>query len=273
MGIKLLWQEAVLNAFEAFGARLSDDDSGKYTLLSFAGKDLVINLVSLNNDYEPGELIRLQDYYRQEGVKLIQLWEDIWAARNAQVIGRVKSLLGLNKRIHARKTKITAISQAQAAAFLEGNHIQSSASSKHRFALLANDEIVAVACFSGLMLMKHNKPIGYRSAEVIRFASLSGFTVTGGFTKLLKHFIAQLAPDDIMSYADRDWSDGRVYEQAGFKQVAITLPSEIHVHPLSLIRYFPHRLPGQSGLISTDAGNCDFLKVFNTGNLKYIYYL
>ena len=194
-----MWQEAVLKTFEAFGAKLSDDYSEKYTLLSFTGRNLVINLVSLNNDYEPRELLQLQDFYRQKGVKLIQLWEDIWATRTAQVIGRVKSLLGLNKRVHARKTKIMAISQAQAAAFLEVNHIQSSASSKHRFALLADGEMVAVACFSGLRLMKHNKPVGYRSAEVIRFASLSGFTVTGGFSKLLKHFIAQLAPDDIMS--------------------------------------------------------------------------
>ena len=273
MGIKSLWQEDVVRAFEAFGIKLSDADSGKYTLLSFDGKNLVINLVSLNNDYEPEELLRLQDLYLQEDVKLIQLWEDIWATRSTQVIGRVKSLLGLNKRIHARKTRVMAISQDQAAVFLEVNHIQASARSKYRFALTAGEEMVAVACFSGLRLMKHSRPAGYRSAEVIRFASLSGFTVTGGFSKLLKHFIAQLAPNDIMSYADRDWSNGRVYEQAGFEQVSVTPPSEIYVHPQSLIRYFPHRLPGQAGIISTDVPDHDFIKVFNTGNLKYIYYL
>lgn len=273
MGITSLWQEAVVRAFEAFGVEFSDTSSGKYTLLSFAGKNLVINLVSLNNDYKPEELIALQQACLQEGVKLIQLWEDIWATRSIQVMGRVQSLLGLNKRIHARKTSVVAINQQQADVFLEVNHIQGSARSKYRFALIADQEMVAVACFSSLRLMKHNKPEGYRSAEVVRFASLSGFTVIGGFSKVLKHFIAQLAPNDIMSYADRDWSNGSVYEQAGFEQVAVTPPSDIYVHPQSLIRYFPHRLPGQAGPVATDIANCDFIKVFNTGNLKYIYYL
>ncbi len=262
-----------MRAFEDFGVELSDASTGKYALLSFAGKNLVINLVSLNNDYKPEELIALQQAYLQEGVKFIQLWEDIWATRSVQVTGRVQSLLGLNKRIHARKTSVMAINQEQADVFLEVNHIQASARSKYRFALTADQEMVAVACFSSLRLMKRSRPAGYRSAEVIRFASISGFTVTGGFSKLLKHFIAQLAPDDIMSYADRDWSNGSVYEQAGFEQVSVTPPSEIYVHPQSLIRYFPHRLPGQAGMMSTDVLGQDFIKVFNTGNLKYIYYL
>lgn len=268
-----MWQEAVVRAFEAFGVELSDAGSGKYALLSFAGKNLMINLLSLNNDYEPEELILLQEACLQENIHLIQLWEDIWATRSVQVTGRVKSLLGLNKRIHARKTRVMAISQEQANTFLEANHIQASARSKYRFALIADEEMVAVACFSSLRLMKKSKSAGYRSAEVIRFASLSGFTVTGGFSKLLKHFIRQLAPNDIMSYADRDWSNGRVYEQAGFKQVAVTPPSAIYVHSQSMIRYFPHRLPDQAGIISTDVSGHDFIKVFNTGNLKYIYYL
>ena len=34
--------------------------------------------------------------------------------------------------------------------------------------------------------------------------------------RLLKTFIKDVQPDDIMSYADLEWSEGKVYEQLGF---------------------------------------------------------
>ena len=33
---------------------------------------------------------------------------------------------------------------------------------------------------------------------------------------MLKAFIKDVQPDDIMSYADLEWSEGKVYEQLGF---------------------------------------------------------
>ena len=42
--------------------------------------------------------------------------------------------------------------------------------------------------------------------------------VSGGMGKLLKAFIKDVQPDDIMSYADLEWSEGTVYEQLGFKR-------------------------------------------------------
>ena len=34
--------------------------------------------------------------------------------------------------------------------------------------------------------------------------------------KVLKTFIKEVGPDDIMTYADLEWSEGGVYEQLGF---------------------------------------------------------
>jgi hypothetical protein len=34
--------------------------------------------------------------------------------------------------------------------------------------------------------------------------------------RLLKAFIAEVQPDDIMTYADLEWSEGKVYEALGF---------------------------------------------------------
>lgn len=36
--------------------------------------------------------------------------------------------------------------------------------------------------------------------------------------KLLKAFIEDVHPDDVMSYADASWSDGGVYRKLGFEE-------------------------------------------------------
>jgi hypothetical protein len=252
----LSWQEDVLLVLRDYDVELID--SKRYCLVGFNTATLILNFVPLRNDYTPSEFITLQTQYRDQGITLMHVWEDVWYSRKKQVLGRIQSMLGLNKRVHARKTEIQRITQPQADAFLEANHLQSSARAKYKLALLQDEQMVAVACFSNLRLME--KKQGYRSAEVIRLASATGFTVIGGFSKLLKHFISEHQPNDIMSYADRDWSLGNAYEQAGFGLVAVTPPAEIYVDEVNFVRYFTHRIP--------EEGN--FIKIFNTGNLKYI---
>lgn len=235
-----------------------------YDLIAF-GK-LVLNLVSLKNGSQPHEFIELQNGYRNKGIDCFNLWEDVWATRKDQVLGRVAAIAGMNERIHARKTKIISISQQQADEFLIANHLQESAKAKYKFALTENDRMVAVATFSNLRFMK-NGIDGYRSAELIRFATLSGYTVTGGFSKLLKYFIKKYCPHDVMSYSDRDWSLGKAYEHAGFELKEITSPALIMLHVKSLVRFFPHRLSPEE--LQSD----EYIKIFNTGNLKYLLYL
>lgn len=47
---------------------------------------------------------------------------------------------------------------------------------------------------------------------------MAGIGVDGGMGKLLKAFIDDVEPDDVMSYADASWSDGDVYRKLGFSQ-------------------------------------------------------
>ena len=55
-----------------------------------------------------------------------------------------------------------------------------------------------------------------KSYEWTRYASLPGVRINGGMGKMLKAFIKDVQPDDIMSYADLEWSEGAVYEQLDF---------------------------------------------------------
>ena len=58
--------------------------------------------------------------------------------------------------------------------------------------------------------------------------------------KLLKAFIEEVQPDDIMSYADLEWSEGRVYERLGFVSEGVKSPVTFEIDPDM------HRRPVQS---------------------------
>jgi len=262
VGLNPIWVEELVARLLASCIQVSPQTSEPYTLLVLDDR-LVLNLIPIPNTYKPEQLIALQLSYQNRGLLLVQLWADIWLSKKEQVLSRIQSLLGKNKRLHGRKTKITTLDQAGADAFLSAHHVQGSVKARYKFGLLHAGELVAVATFSGTRHMPRRGP-EHRSAELIRFACTAGITVIGGLTKLLKHYISSVKPNDVMSYADRDWSDGRGYTSSGFVLEEVQEPAYLYLDPLTLNRYFPNRKPEQSsGLV----------EIFNTGNLKYILYL
>lgn len=218
--------------------------------------NIIINLISLENNFSAQELIELQDNFKAQGKKVVHLWEDVWVSRTVQVLFRLKSLSGENKRIHGRKTKVKKIAQPEAEFFLNENHLQGSVNSRYKFGLFLSEELVAVATFSALRKMNHTK--NYKSVELIRFAVKAGFSITGGFSKLIKNAKELLNPNDIMTYADRDWSAGAAYIKLGFEETAVLGPQYF-----LLDENFNRKL-NKANLINN---NC---KVFNTGSIKFI---
>ena len=83
--------------------------------------------------------------------------------------------------------------------------------------------LVAVATFSNARKwVKGDKTI--RSYEWTRYASLPNVRLSGGMGRMLKTFIKEVQPDDIMSYADLEWSAGDVYTQLGFELEGVKDP-------------------------------------------------
>ncbi|MET3113852.1 hypothetical protein AAKU52_001583 [Pedobacter sp. CG_S7] len=235
-----------------------------YLLLIGNGK-LILNLVSLEQDFVPEKFIVLQQHYQEKNIQVIHLWQDVFLTKKTQVINRIKAILGLNKRIHGRSTSIEKISKIDAAAFLNQYHLQGDVGARYRYGLVYENELVAVATFSNKRKM-NKMGADYTSTELIRFATKENFTVIGGLSKLLKHYVKAIAPNDVMSYADRDWSIGKSYLSSGFKLKAETSPAILYLDQETLQRYFTHRKPvqQQGGAIN------QYIEVFNTGNLKYV---
>lgn len=168
--------------------------------------------------------------------------EDRWRRQNEAMHLRILSHLEIFTQIYARNCEIRRIDKATAQAFLEANHSYGDASCKYRYGLYlkrhtghnalrlseSNDNpdgqaiaalqpgtLIAVATFSNARKwIKGDKTI--RSYEWTRYASLPGVRLSGGMGKVLKTFIKEVQPDDIMTYADLEWSEGKVYEQLGF---------------------------------------------------------
>ncbi|WP_461787654.1 hypothetical protein [Pedobacter sp.] len=242
--------------------------------------DVYVNLLSVKSSFTPQQLISLQTLHAQSGILLVHLWEDVWEQKKSQVLSRINSFCGLNQTLHARQAKILPVDAAQARDFLTLHHLQGFSKVKHHLGLTMGGELKALACFASSRPMK-SKGAHYKSAELVRFATQSGFTLVGGLSKLIKSFLQEINANDLMTYADRDWSVGKGYDKLGFQLTAATAPVEFTVDTSAMTRYYTHRLPKKilTNFEAQNVLNLDeflaqngFVKTFNTGNLKYHLY-
>lgn len=280
MGITIApWQQDLLHQLAERGISAVPLLSESFLLLEFDKcRQLVIHLVPVLNQFTPEELMVLQEKYRKQDVQLVHLWQDIYLTRATQVLGRISSMLGLNRKIHGRKTKVEPITQPVADEFFERNHLQGGAKARYKYALMLDGLIVAVASFSAKRAMTR-KSAGHTSVELILFATAEGYTVQGGLSKLIRHLVKTVQPNDVMTYADLDWSYGKGYAKLGFQLDGQSAPVEIFLDNQSMIRYFRHRLPAslaatlallQEEEIDPYFKSSTYNRIFNTGNLKYI---
>ena len=251
------WHDQLKSRLEDSGLKCHFFVEDNFSLILFSENHIAIHLIKLKNHFRPADLIQLQEKYNNSGMKLIHLWEDIWVSRPAQVLARIKSLLGLNERIHGRKTKVNKIAKPIADHFINENHLQGAVSSRYKLGLFEGEHLVAVATFSALRRMNHTE--NYQSAELIRFAVKAGYTVTGGLSKLISHFHAIQKPNDLMTYADRDWSAGEAYATLGFKLTGLLEPQEF-----LLDEHLNRKLRKDQVSVSFHP------LVFNTGSYKFI---
>ncbi len=149
------------------------------------------------------------------------------------------------KTVFARNCEVRRIDRAVADAFIDANHIYGKAACRHCYGLfrrratgeaelrglgdekeaLAGNvgsaatpsaekdgapvgELVAVGCFSNARRwIKGERTVS--SYEWVRYASLRDSRVVGGMGKILKAFIADVHPDDVMTYAISSAAPGR----------------------------------------------------------------
>lgn len=208
---------------------------------------------------------------RDLGVHLIQIFEDEWRNKPEIVKSRIKSILGVSNKIPARKCQLKEITAKEYKEFTQAHHLQGYAHSTYRYGLVYNNELVSVMGFS----RSRYTNTGY---ELIRYCSVD--SVIGGASKLFAHFQKTHTPDLVVSYANRCWSNGNLYEKLGFTNVTQADDNTGYWYINGYTRY--HRSSFTKGKL-VKAGECSdlteteimskngFLKIYDCGNYKYIW--
>ena len=213
--------------YESLSARLPSGKGARPILLLGATAS-TLETAKTQQEAAQAEISRI---YSETGSYPLIITEDRWYSQNEAMCQRILSHLEIFTQIYARNCEIRRIDKATAKAFLEAHHSYGDAACKYRYGLylkrhtghnvhshsgsIIPGTLVAVATFSNARKwVKGDKTI--RSYEWTRYASLPGVRLSGGMGRLLKAFIKDVQPDDIMTYADLEWSEGKVYEQLGF---------------------------------------------------------
>lgn len=224
------------------------------------------------------ELHKPNDYHlsktelcESKGIQLIHIFEDEWLFKNEIVKSRIRSILGENTRIMARKCVCRTIGYKESELFLNANHIQGNCSSKFHYGLFYDDELVAVMTFG--------KSRFGNNFELLRFANKLNLNVIGGASKLFKHFLTDHPEiQSIISYADRRWSIGDLYEKLGFEKKSKTPPAYwyvVNAKRHNRMKYQKHKLVAE-GFDKNKSEHEIMLerkifRIYDCGNILYKY--
>lgn len=212
-----------------------------------------------------------------KNIKLITIFEDEWVSNKDVVKSRLGSYINSsnNTKVFARKCKIQEISSATAKAFCTENHLQGyGAGASIRLGCFYLDELIAVMTFSKPSLAKGIKSAQEGVWELHRFCTKKNFTLLGGASKLLSFFEKNYFCIKIYSFADRRWSNGKLYDCLGFKKDSITQPN--YWYFIDNTKRL-HRFGFRKTKYEKDTGTEKSLRIkqgfsiiWDCGNLKYV---
>jgi len=154
-----------------------------------------------------------------KGIQLIHIFSHQWILKQDIVKSILSSKLNKNTRIYARKCIIKLVSAKDKKDFLDRTHLQGNCNTSINIGLYYDDILVSMICFNKSRFDKNY------DWELTRYSSELFTTITGGFSKMLSHFIKNYAPKNILSYADRCFSIGDLYTKNGFKLINATKPN------------------------------------------------
>ena len=166
----------------------------------------------------------------KQGIRLIHIFEDEWIDKQEIVKSRLNSILGLTiNKIRAHKCEIHDVDSKTAMQFLDDNHLQGRCKAKYHYGLFYKNELVSLMTFGKIRQQKKYHEDYDNKWELLRFCNKLNTTVYGSASKLLNHFINEIKPKTIVSYADKRWSDGNLYIKLGFTHTHDSKPNYFYI--------------------------------------------
>lgn len=216
-----------------------------------------------------------QEKAADKGISLIHIWEDDWWKRKEIVKSRISHLLGKSgNKIYPRKCSIKEVPYKETLKFLVENHIQGFCPFQKSIGLYHDKELVSISTFG------KRKISGSSGNELLRFCNKIGYSIPGGFSKMLKYYMKTESPTEIITFADRSWTTEmrNFYVNNGFIPIGVTPPNYWYIIEKERKHRFSFR---KSELVKSgfDPGKTEreimrergILRIYDCGQYKYIW--
>ena len=231
-----------------------------------------------NDNYKPKNYHLNKTIACEENkIKLVHIFENEWILKKDIVCDRLKNILGIyDKVIFARKCIIKEVSSNESREFQETNHLQGAVNSKISLGLYFENQLVSLMTFSKCRFDKKHE------WEMLRFCSKLGYHIPGAAGKLLKYFERNYKPKSLVTYADRRWSQGKLYNTLGFNLLHKSPPNYFYFSTkqnkyqlYSRVKFQKHKL--KNILLNFDSSKSEvqnmkdngYLRIFDCGNLVF----
>ena len=215
------------------------------------------------------------EHFRNRGIRVYHVWEDDWIHRNAIVRSQVSNWLGVTPvRLRARDGEVRVVEDGPLVrSFLESSHIQGYVRSSLAIGLFIGGDMAS------LMTFDHSEGRLTMPAcewNLSRFCNRPGTVVAGAASRLLAHFERMHSPSRVITFADREWSVGGLYDRLGFRQVHVTGPNYKYVvggRRVNKQRYTKERLvrEGHDPSLSEReiTSSMGLARIWDCGQIKY----
>ena len=209
------------------------------------------------------------------GIHLLHFFESDYE-QLPKLFNILRTFLGLNNKIHARKCVIKEVHKDIEREFLNRNHIQGYIPSTKCYGLYFKNELVQLISFGK---SRFNKNYEW---ELLRLCCNSKVTVNGGASKILSYFKIVHNPWSIISYCDRRLFQGNVYTNIGFSLSHISKPNYWYFAQgskrlLSRVLFQKHKLKQKLSNFDTSLSewqnmvNNNYNRIWDCGNMVFIW--
>jgi hypothetical protein len=274
---------------ENYNDSVIENDKNVISELDIYLPELKIAL-EFNGIYWHSDIYKEKNYHlnkteecEKNGIQLIHIYEDDWNYKQDIVKSMILNKLNkIENKIYARKTEIKEIDDNKLVRkFLNENHIQGFVGSSVKLGLFYENELVSLMTFGKRRIAMGKKKSNDDEYELLRFCNKLNTSVIGGASKLFKYFINNYKPKEIITYADRSYSNGNLYKQLGFEFIGKTEPNYSY-YDLKCNKY--NRFSFRKDVLIKNGydknktefdimNNLGYLRVYNSGNLKFYFKL
>ncbi len=235
------------------------------------GKELDIYLpdhnlaIEFNGLYYHSDKFKENNYHLNKtnlcelkGIQLLHIFEDEWVYKSDIIKSIIKNKLQLlDNKINSSECIIKEISSKDSKEFLNENHIQGNLNSSIRLGLFYENELVS--------LMTFRKKYSSNQYNLNRFCNKLNTNLIGYPNKLFEYFLNKYEPEEVISYADRRFDNGGIYEKLGLKLDSIDKPNYWYFKNGNLVRNNKSNLRKEGHIENI------FYNIYDCGNFKYLW--